>query len=88
MDTVSTSRGLRFAAGRLRALEPALVVEGIRPELIANLQERGLGDSPVFRPHIDRMTAGVAEGIGKLDRRSEELDCLGTCEHGSYAKPI
>lgn len=69
-------------------LEAAALVERLGLELVPNLQEGGFRDRAVFRPHVDRVAARVAESAGEVDRRTEQLDCLGTCEHEPYAKPI
>lgn len=69
-------------------LEATALVERLRLELVPNLQEGGFRDRAVFRPHVDRVAARVAESVGEVDRRTEQMDCLGTSEHEAYAKPI
>lgn len=88
MEMVSTSRGLRFAAGRIRA-QVALTVEGFRLQLVTNLLQRQLGDRAILRPHVDGVSALVAERFRQLDRRSEQFDCLGSSNvHAPMLNPF
>lgn len=51
----------------VRRDQRAGLVEAFGLQLVPELQVRPFGDRAVFRPHVDRVAAGVAERVGKAN---------------------
>jgi hypothetical protein len=66
----------------------SVAIERARLQLKSNLEERPFRDCPILRPHVDGVTAGVAEGGGQFDGRTEECNCLSSSDHAPMLNPF